>query len=181
LNGDFSVFVSPFKEPDTSHGLLARAAMLYTGCGGEAPAIACDPQGKPYFPGLPAVCFSLTHSGPWWMCAFGGEPVGLDLQQHQPCAREKLSRRFFHPDEDAFLRRGRYEDFYAVWAAKESYIKFTGQGMSRSLSGFTVVSGGALAAETEGVQLRFLPSLPGYSLCLCARRIGEVRVLRDWS
>jgi 4'-phosphopantetheinyl transferase len=83
------------------------------------------------------------------MCAFGGEPVGLDLQQHQNCARERIAKRFFHPAENAFLQSSGYDAFFDVWAAKESFLKYTGEGMRRPLSGFSVVSGEALSSGTE--------------------------------
>ncbi len=179
MNGGFTVYHCRCEAGDSSHGLLSRAAMLHIGCG-SAPVLETDPLGKPHFPEYPEVFFSLTHSGTYWMCAFGSEPVGLDLQLHQNCAREKISRRYFHPDEDAFLKEGNYEQFFHIWAAKESYLKYTGQGMHRPLSGFSVVFGGSLAAGTEGALFRFLPFQPDYSLCLCARRIGDVAMVGGW-
>lgn len=180
MNGDYIIYACPFRDVKSSHELLLRATRLFTGIDHGMPSLLNTPEGKPYFPDYPAVCFSLTHSGTWWMCAFGGEPVGLDLQQHQRCSRERISQRYFHPAENVFLQQVRYDAFFDVWAAKESFLKYTGQGMHRPLSQFSVVSGDALAAETEGAQLRFLSFLPDYSLCLCASRIGEVRIVQNW-
>jgi len=181
VNSDYVIYACPFHDPKSSHALLLRATRLFTGMDCGTPSLTKTPEGKPYYPDLPALCFSLTHSGAWWMCAFGSAPVGLDLQQHQRCSRERIAQRYFHPDENAFLQQAGYDAFFDIWAAKESFIKYTGQGMHRPLSSFSVVSGLALADETEGARLRFLPFLPDYSLCLCAAGIGEVRIEQNWS
>ena len=37
----------------------------------QMPAVERAPGGKPYFPDRPELCFSLSHSGPWALCALG--------------------------------------------------------------------------------------------------------------
>lgn len=175
-----SLYVSPVSECDKnlSHTLLCRAAQCFTGLKEADWSVLRTAEGKPFFPAVPQVCFSLTHSGSYWLCAFSYRPLGIDLQAHQPCSRETLSQRFFHPCEDAFLRLHCYRDFFSLWAAKESYLKFTGQGITGGLDHFSVVSSSGVFPALAGVDLRLLPFLPGYSLCLCAQRLGEVEV--EW-
>jgi 4'-phosphopantetheinyl transferase len=169
---DILLYVRPLRGGEDSHALLRCAAARYTGAAGDF-TLARGTWGKPCFPLLPDVCFSISHSGDFWMCAFSPRPVGLDVQFHVPRNQEKLSRRFFHPEEDAFLRRGGYDRFYDVWAAKESYLKYTGRGITDDLSAFSVVSGGCFPA-VAGAALQLISWREDYSLCLCAGEMGAV-------
>ena len=174
MGGDFSVYI--FADPGRARRgeLLTRAAAMH---GGLAPAllrVARREGGKPYFPAVPELHFSVTHSGGLWLCAFGGAEVGLDLQRHAPRrSLQALSRRFFHPTENAFLSECGYAtaDFYDIWSAKESYIKYTGEGLTRPLASFSVVP-----AAPTGCEIRRLPFQSGFSLCICAARLGKVRL-----
>lgn len=173
---DFRIYASRVEKPRTSPELLVRAARLYTGEDSAEFEILREKHGKPYFKGCPELHFSLTHSGEYWLCAFGAAPVGLDLQEHRAGNLEGISRRFFHPEEDEFLKAGGYEGFFAVWAAKESVVKFTGRGLSEELREFSAVKGGEITGEALGLRLRFIEFHPGYSLCICAKEIGDVSI-----
>ena len=95
--------------------------------------------GKPYFPEHPEIHFSISHSGDYWACAIAPKEVGLDLQEENATARaEKLAKRFFHPHEQAYLKSVDYRDFTRIWAAKESYLKYTGEGITGGMSHFSV-------------------------------------------
>ena len=148
-------------------------------------------RGKPFFAGHPEVCFSISHSGSLWCCAFSAAPVGLDIQalgfgrKDSAPQEERLRIRtgriadcFFHPWERAWLREG--GDFFSVWAAKESYVKYTGEGMGRRFDSFAVADENGLLAsvKTDGpcAELRLLPAPPSCRLCLCAGKIGETEI-----
>lgn len=90
-----TIFTAPYSEENRhSHQLLCRAAMLLTGR--DPGSIARGPWGKPCFPNLPMLHFSISHSGEWWLCAFSDRPVGIDLQRCVSFVSPKtLSRRFF--------------------------------------------------------------------------------------
>jgi 4'-phosphopantetheinyl transferase len=137
--------------------------------------IARDKKGKPYFAGLPQVCFSVSHSGDYVTCAYALQPLGLDLQIHSSCNRPGIARRFFHPAEAAWLAANDFQDFFMVWAAKESYVKYTGEGIGGSFQQFSVVADDGLVADLAGAKLRALPFAPGYSMCLCAQRPDGIR------
>lgn len=164
-------------ERGGSHALLRRAAVQYAQLSPEECALAFGPYGKPYFPAAPHLHFNITHSGGYWMCALSRQAVGLDLQQHQDCPREKLSRRFFHPREDAYLARLDYRPFFDLWSAKESCVKFSGRGITGESEDFSVVDEGGVFPAVPGLCLRLLPWEAGYSLCLCTARPGPVQVL----
>ena len=101
--------------------------------------IARTDKGKPYFPKFPQIHFSISHSGAYWVCAVADEPLGVDLQEHvclkgetleEACVRlRKLAYRFFYLREAEFVERDVYNNFFVVWTAKESYVKYTGQGI----------------------------------------------------
>jgi phosphopantetheinyl transferase len=133
------------------------------------PTITRDGKGKPYFPGVPGLHFSLSHSGQYSACAFFHAPVGLDLQIHTRCDREAIARRFFHPDEYAYLKSKDFEPFFRVWAAKESYVKYTGAGIAGTLRKFAVADiSGMKSGVGEAVLCHSTP-WEGYSMCLCAK------------
>lgn len=168
-----ALFYRRRRPGEESGALLLRALRRY------APGVPFSPTrtaaGRPVPGG--GVHASITHSGAFWLCALARQPVGVDLQIHRARRPAALSRRYFHPEEDAFLRRQGGRDFFTVWAAKESYVKWTGRGLGQGLATFSTVEGGAICGRRLGVQLRPLPFAPGYSLCLCARRVGAVAYL----
>ena len=120
-------------------------------------------DGKPFFPDLPQIHFSLSHSGEYIACAFSDEEVGLDLQE---CSRPRTSifriaKRFFSQAEyEAILALsadkaaescindsgsdspGNPDDpeclslFYRLWSIKEAYLKYIGCGLSGELNSF---------------------------------------------
>lgn len=174
---DISIFRHPFSEGrKDSRAVLNAAASRYAGISDDCLlAVETGPWGKPFFSQMPHVHFSVTHSGNWWLCAFSSQPLGLDLQIHQTyTAPYKLSHRFFHPREDAFLAENCYCDFFDLWCAKESWVKYTGHGFFYDPATFSVVSSDHRFPVLDGVQFRLIPFAPEYSLCLCAQNMGRV-------
>lgn len=141
--------------------------------------IAREERGKPYFPGQPRLHFSISHSGELWVCALSGRPLGVDIQKHttkrgesagQAAARlSGLAERFFHPGEAAWVRENPGERFFRIWAAKESYVKYTGEGIGGSFGTFCLVPDGGEGHSWKAENVWFYgEELPdGYSLCVC--------------
>ncbi len=174
----FTVFSVPSQEGDgLSHAHFYRAAQLYTGLTREQLGeMQVNTWGKPFLPLHPDLHFSISHSGEWWLCAFGSAPVGLDVQiHHSHLPPETLSRRFFHPTEDGFLARENYRRFFDLWCAKESWVKFLGIGFSQDPERFSVVGTDGSFPCVSGASLQLIPFVPGYSLCLCTRIPAQVR------
>lgn len=168
------------KRP-SSRQCLVRCAALFSGEspeGAEATwPVEREERGKPFFPNHPQVHCSVTHSGDYWLGAFCTQQVGIDLQIHKPGRLAALSHRFFHPEEDRYLQRAGFADFYRVWAAKESFVKFSGEGIGGNFGRFSVVGQQGLLPEVDGLQLRFVPFRCDYTLCVCAREISSVLLL----
>ena len=140
-------------------------------------AIARDRKGKPFFPAAPGLHFSLSHSGGYGACAFHVRPVGFDLQLHTECRREAIARRCFHPEEYAYLAKTGFEDFFRVWTAKESYVKYTGSGIAGILDKFIVADGDGMRDAMGDAEFYRRETPDGYSMCLCAAAIPEVRIV----
>ena len=162
--------------------LLEKEA-LPADCSDPAPSLegwdlVKDKKGKPFFPGHPEVFVSITDSRDFWMIAFADHPVGIDLQKMQVHGSiERLAKRFFHLEETASIlepadEKERDERFFRVWAAKEAYVKFTGQGIDSAFSDFFVVSreesGGEIFHNPHlGVFFCFPEAYEGFSFCIC--------------
>ena len=128
--------------------------------------------GKPYIE--PCVAhFSVSHSGGIWACAVSGAPVGFDVElvrYDRPLMA--IAKRFFHPDEYDYLETAADQsEFFTIWTAKESYVKFTGRGLYDGFDHFNTRS------DETGLQYRHIP-LEGYRMCVCAESIGDI-ILRD--
>lgn len=178
---DITIYCYQEGKGLSSSVCLARSAAVYVGQSPEDAQkrwiIGKTEKGKPFLKNRPDVHCSVTHSGGYWLGAFSAEPVGIDLQVHKDGRLEALSRRFFHPAEDAYLKAKNYEDFFSVWAAKESVVKFTGEGIGGGFSRFSVVDSLGVLPRTDGLSLRFIPFREGFSLCVCAEQIAQVRIL----
>ena len=126
--------------------------------------IAYGEKGKPYLPEFPGLYFSLSHSGDYVALALSCHPVGVDIQEKRELT-EALQMKYFTEEE----RKSGYEPF-AVFSGKESYIKFTGEGMSRSFTDFsvnlkkkTVTVCGSVSAYVRSRELED----GNYMLCVC--------------
>ena len=195
-------------EPDdgkTTDERLAIAAKRYCREYGLQMEIALDKEifrvarterGKPYFPELPQVKVSVSHSGKYWVCACSGEEVGVDLQEHVRMQGEseeeaavrfrKMAHRFFHPVEAKFVDEDSYLRFFSVWAARESFVKYTGQGIDADFSRHCVIpvqenewprmdsSEGIETWSVEGAHFSEMRFHGNYTLCVCTK--GKCRV-----
>ncbi|NUF33319.1 4'-phosphopantetheinyl transferase superfamily protein [Acinetobacter oleivorans] len=103
--------------------------------------IQLHPNGKPFVQGSKAVYFNLTHSADIIILAVTEEgEIGVDI--------EKVDREFEWMRVDSVLDLSEiewikekeltdsssvFQRFFQIWTLKESYIKCTGEGMSRHL------------------------------------------------
>lgn len=94
------------------------------------------PHGKPFFSSCPWIHYSITHSGNYAACAFSEIEVGLDIQVERRGNYPGMLRHMV-PEElyqEMVKRADLKEEFFRQWALREAYIKWTGEGFSRSLS-----------------------------------------------
>ena len=155
--------------------------------------IARTKRGKPYFPGQPGLHFSISHSGDLWVCAFSGQAIGIDIQKHvkqngesfraAACRLGRMAERFFHPAEAAWVLQEPFERFFRIWTAKESFVKYTGEGIRGDFGSFCLVPEEWRAEKhspaeqesagwkAEGVSFYSRRISDGYTLCICSREI----------
>lgn len=128
--------------------------------------IAYEEQGKPYLPEYPGIFFSLSHSGDYVALALSSNPVGVDIQERKELSQGVVERFFTEEEKQSEALP------FQIFSGKESYVKFTGEGVSRSFTDFTVNL--AKKTVTEGEQiLAYVRSREledgAYILCVCDR------------
>lgn len=95
------------------------------------PEIGRAEKGKPFFPAHPNIHFNLSHSANIALCAVANLPIGADIQVVKDTFRPKL----FDYTCDQGQRKWLFQhgdtpqNFALLWAMKESYVKYTGQGL----------------------------------------------------
>lgn len=95
--------------------------------------------GKPYFPTLENYFFNLTHSKNYVGVAISDHEVGLDIEMIDYLKRiDRLCKKVFTESEyteyDLLTSQNDKSDyFFKHWTSKESYLKMTGQGLSKEL------------------------------------------------
>lgn len=99
------------------------------------------------------------------------------MQQMLPDVKtEELAKRFFTADEQAYLFEQPEQTalrFYQVWTGKESYLKYLGTGLKKSLTSFSVLD----PEIARLLQFRYLPD--GYCVSLCSNDPNCVFELED--
>ena len=150
-------------------GLLLQRVMMHYGISEDK--LRVGPQGKPECEGLH---FNLSHSGRLVACAVGEGPVGCDVEMIRE-APKKVANRFFAEQEKAYLQacstKQYDEEFYRLWTMKESYVKFTGEGMYLPLNAFEILMEDRISVLRGGkVQDCHIKEyhVPGYAVSVCA-------------
>ena len=143
------------------------ALLLYCYCesrpGAQLPEAATKPHGKPYFPEDPSFRFSISHSGTHVAIAFARDSshtlsIGLDIQELRriPESCLNIAKRFFTQEEYEVLAAAPDEErrtlFNRVWAAKEAFLKMTGEGLQGGTDSFSVLSGKAITDRITRAQ-----------------------------
>ena len=102
-------------------------------------SISYSDTGKPNFKDLPDFHFNISHSDDIVTAICSDMQCGIDIQEVSKY-RPEIVKRFFHPTERFYLDNQsddiQTEEFYHFWTAKESYVKYTGLGISSGLSNF---------------------------------------------
>lgn len=174
---DIAVFLYAASDPQSAAQRLAQAVKTF--CELDALAdvsLQYHPDGQPYLPQFPALSLSISHSGGLWGAALSSQSVGLDIEQVRENGMHAVARRFFHPQEYAYLCETNFADFFAVWTAKESYVKWTGEGITDRFSEFSVIQNGGIAASLNGATFRHVPYRMDYRICICACHIERITV-----
>lgn len=116
-----------------------------------------DENGKPTVDGI---CFNLSHSGNYVVCAVSEGPVGCDVEKIKE-APKQVAERAFSPEENAYLKQflgdAYNREFFRLWTKKESYLKMKGIGIRVPLQ------------TLEMTECHFKEyEIPGYQVTVCA-------------
>ncbi|MCR5636935.1 MAG: 4'-phosphopantetheinyl transferase superfamily protein [Clostridiales bacterium] len=104
--------------------------------------ITVNEYGKPYLINE-NICFNLSHSENYAICAVSDNPVGCDVEMIRANTNTEIAKRFFCRKEYRYLssiRDSAEKDkaFILMWTLKESYIKAIGKGLSAKLNDFNL-------------------------------------------
>lgn len=97
--------------------------------------LALEEGGKPYFPKHQDVHFNISHSQEYIVCAIASQPVGIDIQYHKKTDIMRMAKRILSPEEhQRFLEaEDKQKAFFKYWVEKESFLKWTGEGLRRDM------------------------------------------------
>lgn len=120
---------------ETAEMLLARGLDEIYGIILSKEERAVGKHGKPYLANHPKIHYNISHSGEFVICAISGVPVGIDIQQQRIVDVAKVGKKIFPDDEyREFLKSEKMqEDFFRQWVLRESFLKWTGEGITKDL------------------------------------------------
>lgn len=146
--------------------LLLRIALLEEHISYEETCFSKGRHGKPLLTNS-SLYFNVSHAGERAMCALADREVGADVEslfrfEKRKKGPEHIAGKCLNPKELAILEGSdRYEEeLIRVWTKKESYVKMTGEGLSRD---FTTVD----TTVENCYEQRILPG--GYCATVCTR------------
>ncbi len=90
-------------------------------------------HGKPYFKDKASFpFFNISHSGAYAVCALATCEIGIDIQKIQPYSQRLLKRILTRQELLQLEQSEEKESFFCrLWSQKESYVKWSGQGITR--------------------------------------------------
>lgn len=127
-------------------------------------------EGKPKIAGLEDLHFNLSHCRLAAACALSCKPVGVDVQdwaqRHLSVAKQVCSAQ-----ELSFLERAEDPNvaFAELWTRKESYGKYTGQGILYPMRELSLLEHAPQGTVMESF------AFDGYALSYCAEEALEIR------
>lgn len=95
--------------------------------------------GKEYVKGRD-IYFNVSHTLGLLCSAVSDSEIGVDCETVVERDWEELSERFFTKREYEAIKASEdpLDEFIRVWTKKESYVKYTGEGLSRPLNSFDI-------------------------------------------
>ena len=131
-------------------------------------------QGKPYFKEYPDFHFNISHSSDYVIVAVSNGEVGVDIERFREYNRP-LAERFLHPEEFLFLEsldKDKQSFYYtSIWNLKESYVKYTGEGIADTFKDFSIDMKNESVIEIKNnkipVSFKQIQEIPNYLISIC--------------
>ena len=147
---------------------MIRTALRLSGM--QAPIeIVRNAHGKPFCPNC-IFHFSLTHTEGLTAIAVGNREAGFDA--------ERIKERNFDAIKSRLTPAEREENFFKLWTAKESYVKYRGESLATLLPTLIYEKG---ALHVGGAPLNIVLQhfeLEGCTLCLCTKTEENVTFVK---
>lgn len=174
------------KKRSLGGELLARYAIAYEkSIPKDSIVFSAYENGKPYCINYLEVHFNISHSGSWVICVVSDEPIGVDIEKIG-VSDTKIAKRFFSECEYKELlsvKMDRNEMFYKLWTLKESYIKYTGNGLKTPLDSlvFDMSNGNAKLKfpETNLLCFNSMKVFENYYLSVCSKEQCETIEVKE--
>ncbi len=98
--------------------------------------IVLDAHGRPRIDGLD---FNISHAGDYVIMAVSDSSVGCDIERLRD-RKSAIAKRFYSESEKEWMEgeKDRLVAFYRIWTARESYVKYTGEGISLDFQRYDV-------------------------------------------
>lgn len=131
--------------------------------------VDCEKDGKPFVSGG-EICFNLSHSDNYALCAVSDSQVGCDIERIRQY-KNKVAERFFTRKEFCLLEGSKRQDilFTRLWTMKESILKCLGAGLSGGLSEYDFSSYAHLNYFTAHNLCFNVFEFPEYVICICSK------------
>ena len=142
-------------------------------------------HGKPRLIGYENLSYNISHSGNVALGAIMTEAIGCEIgvdvemidRNADGKRMERIAKRFFTENERNSILNADdpTAEFYRIWTLKESYIKYTGEGLSRPLKSYDVILGVPDVYMTSEVIFDGEGNEYSFSLCVpCAKKNDSV-------
>lgn len=139
------------------HGLSERQAEVFYGA-----------NGKPYLKDC-NLFYNLSHSGVVAVCALSDREVGIDIQKKVKPS-DALIKKVCSENETKYLlslsETEKSSAFTRLWTLKESYLKFTGEGITLSPQKLEISFSYPVRIKRSGEKQEV--SFAEYQVCGCA-------------
>ena len=131
--------IKKYKSPEDRKRGACAGLMIeeHLKAHGHSPdEVMIDSHGRPRIDGLD---FNISHAGDYVIMALSDYPVGCDIERLRD-RKSNIAKRFFSASEKEWMEgeKDRQVAFYRVWTARESYVKYTGEGISLDFQRYEV-------------------------------------------
>ncbi|WP_220788111.1 4'-phosphopantetheinyl transferase family protein, partial [Bacillus paramobilis] len=169
------------QKEDKQRSLLSNDMLmkLLTASTQQKVEIQKNKYGKKYLTSN-EIFFNISHSGNWILIGISNYTLGVDIERIEILDFISLSTFFSKPEQD-YLKSvdtpRLKNEFYRIWTANESYVKFLGKGLSIPLNSFVVpltkndnlvLNLSRDSRENSKIQSFFLED---YSISICSQKL----------
>ena len=171
------------KEEDRLRSIAAGILLSYglreNGIDLDACQLIMGTHGKPQVAGCEGLHFNLSHTGNYAVAVFSDAPVGIDIE-HRRALKQTLLDKCCTKGEQAWIQSQPDKEmaFVRLWTAKESYVKWSGEGITFPLKSIAVHrKENGIAFYREGIlqPVNFAEhdEIPDYHICVCTESEKE--------